>query len=128
MVKTVLLDSDLALGSRIVEWLDQAELAIKVAGWLYLEDYEDWRFALASPRLDAAGGAPAYGLVNDALKAAGLPITKRPALLIFGMKERFLKDLRTEFPKKIEDAEGVRIGGQRIGARWVEDSVLYRVR
>ena len=127
MVKTILLDSDLALGSRIVEWLDQADLAIKVAAWLYLEDYEDWRFALASPRLDAAGGAPAYGLVNDALKAAGLPITKRPALLIYGMKERFLKELRAEY-SKIEDPEGVRIGSRRFGARWVEDGVLYRVR
>jgi hypothetical protein len=111
----------------MLEWLDKAELAIKVAGWFYLEDYEDWRFALASPRLDAAGGLPAYGLVSDALKAAGLPIAKRPTLLIFGMKERFLKGLRTQFPK-IEDPEGVKIHGERIGDRWVEDGVLYRVR
>jgi hypothetical protein len=99
MVKTTLLDADLALGSRMVEWLDQADLAIKVAAWLYLEDYEEWRFALASPRLDATGGAAAYGLVNDALKAVGLPVAKTPTILIFGMKEPFIRALRALFAK-----------------------------
>jgi hypothetical protein len=127
MVKTTLLDTDLALGSHMVEWLDQSNLAIKVAAWVYLEDYEEWRFALASPRLDAAGGAKAYGLVFEVLKAAGLSIPKTPTFIIFGMKERFIRELRAQFPK-IENAEGLHFGLQRIGDRYVEHGILYRVR
>jgi hypothetical protein len=127
MVKTTLLETDIALGSRLVEWLDQADLAIKLAAWLYLEDYEEWRFALASPRLDATGGAAAYGLVNDALKAAGLPTAKTPTLIIFGMKEPLTRALRALFAKT-KSVEEMRIGSQRIGNRYVEDGILYRVR
>jgi pimeloyl-ACP methyl ester carboxylesterase len=127
MVKTTLLATDFELGSRILEWLDQSNLAIKVAAWVYLEDYEEWRFALASPRLDAAEGATAYGLVLDALRAAGLPTGKTPTFIIFGMKDPFTRALRALFAKT-KSVEEMRIGSQRIGDRYVEDGILYRVR
>jgi hypothetical protein len=102
-------------------------LAIKVAALVYLEEYDEWQFALASPRLDAVGGAKAYGLVHEVLEAAGLPWSKTPPLTIFGIKERFTRELRALY-SKTEDAEGRRIGRQTIGDRYVEDGILYRVR
>jgi hypothetical protein len=92
-----------------------------------LEDYEEWRFALASPRLDATGGAAAYGLVNDALKVAGLATAKTPTLIIFGMKEPFTRALRALFAKT-RSVEEMRIGRQAIGDRYLEDGILCRVR
>jgi hypothetical protein len=127
MVKTALLATDLTAGSRVLEYLDESDLAMKVVAWVYLEDYDDWRFALASPRLDAVVGPKAYGLVHQILEAKGLAYAKTPPLTIFGMKERFIRELRTLYPKT-EDREGRRIGSQTIGDRHLEDGILYRVR
>ena len=56
-----------------------------------------------------------------------MPVKKRPPVTIFGMKDRFIKELRALYPKT-EDPEGMRIGGQSIGDRSLEDGILYRVR
>ena len=42
MVKTALVATELALGPKILEALDSAELSISVAMWLYPEEYEDF--------------------------------------------------------------------------------------
>jgi hypothetical protein len=63
--------------------------------WLkrHYEEYDDWRFALASPRLDAVFGPKACGLAHQILEAKGLAYAKTPPLTIFGMKERFVREL-----------------------------------
>ena len=127
MVKTALLATDLTAGSLVLQYLGESDLLIKVVAWVYLEEYDDWRLALASPRLDEVGGPRAYGLVHQILEERGLPYSKTPPLTIFGMKERFIRELRTLYPK-IEAPEGRRIGRQSIGDSSLEDGVLYRVR
>lgn len=74
MDKDVLVATDFATGGKFVEALDNSTLPISVALWLRLPQYGDWRFALASRRLDSAQPAEAYGLVHDALGAAGLTL------------------------------------------------------
>ena len=54
MVKTALAGTELAMGRKVLEALDTANLSISVAMWLYPEEHEDWRFVLASHILDAA--------------------------------------------------------------------------
>jgi hypothetical protein len=73
MDKATLVASDFAIGDKVVQALDEAKLPPTVALWVHLPEYGDWRFALASPDLDAAQPAAAYGLVRKALKAANIP-------------------------------------------------------
>jgi hypothetical protein len=113
MVKTALLSSDLETGS--------------VALWVVLPEYEQWRIVLAGRALDTAGVRDAYGVVDDALVGGGLSIDRTPTITILRMSDPFIKSLRRMFAKS-KDVEGMRLGGQMIGDRFIEDAYVYRIR
>src|SRR5579864_7884242 len=118
---------DLANGTQWLKALDDAHLDISVALWVYLPEYEDWRFALSSRRLDEIDLPEAYGLVHDAFERAGFPLQKTPTLLILPMKNSTVRELRRIFGKA-KSVEGMRLGGQMIGDRFIEDAVTFRIR
>jgi hypothetical protein len=76
MDKAALVSVDLARGARILQILDAAGLGVNVALWAVLGDYEDWRLLLSSRKFDAAGPIGGYGLLHDALDAAGFTLTQ----------------------------------------------------
>jgi hypothetical protein len=117
-----LVEASFAAGSELVQALDRSTLSISVALWLYSPDYEDWRFVLASRRLDAVEPSDAFGLVHDAFSAAGLSLEKTPPLPILKMPDAFIRALRKNF-SKARTVEGMRVGGQLIGDRFVEDAL-----
>jgi hypothetical protein len=125
--KTILLAPDFSTGLEALCALDRATLPVSVALWLVDSEYEDWRFVLASRRLDEAGHKEAYGLVHDALSAEGISYEQTPTLMIFEMSDPFIRALRRMF-SKVKKVEGMRLGGQRIGDRFVEAAIVYRVR
>ena len=127
MDKTALVATDFTVGTKLVEALDKSKLSISVALWAHLAEYENWRFVLSSPRLDDAGPLAAYRLVNDTLDAAGFTIESTPSLLILKMSDPFIRSLRRLFGKT-KSVEGMRLGGQLIGDRFVEDGLAYRIR
>jgi hypothetical protein len=126
MDKTTLVSVDLEKGAQILQILDHANLNVRVALWLYSPDYEDWRLVLSSPQFDAAGPVQAYGLVHDALEIAGVPLEKTPPILVLRMNSPFIRALRRIFGKA-KSVDGMRLGGQTIGDRFVEDAYTYRV-
>jgi hypothetical protein len=124
---TALVTPDFTAGLELVRALDASALSISVALWLYSPEYEDWRYVLASRRLDAAEPSEAYGLVHDALTAAGVSLERTPALLILKMSDPFIRSLR-QIVSKTKNVEGTRLGGQLVGDRFVEDALVYRIR
>jgi hypothetical protein len=127
MDKAALVTVDFAVGSKLLEALDNSNLGISVALWLNAAEYEDWRFVLSSRRLDTADPPGAYGLVHDALERAGFLLEHTPPLLILRMADPFIKALRQIFGKA-RSVEGMRLGGQTIGDRFVEDALVHRIR
>jgi hypothetical protein len=81
MGQALLVDVDLDRGAEILRILDEAGLEVSVALWAVLGEYNDWRLLIASRQLDGSQ-LEAYGLVNDALRAAGFPMGKRPSIVI----------------------------------------------
>jgi hypothetical protein len=51
---------------------------------------------------------------------------KTPQLMIFPMTDPFIKVLRRTFGKT-KSVEGMRLGGQMIGDRFIEDAFVYRI-
>lgn len=127
MDKAVLVEVNFTIGSQLVQALDRSALPVSVALWLYSPEYEDWRFVLASRRLDSAQPSDAYGLVHDAFAKAGILLAKTPPLLILKMSDPFIRALRRIFAKT-KNVEGMRLGGQLVGDRFVEDALVYRIR
>lgn len=126
MVKAVLVNIDVDQGTRVLNILDHAKLDVKVALWVVLPEYEDWRLVLASRRFDAAGVRGGYTLVGDALRAAGLPIALTPTFMILRMDDPFIRGLRKIFTRT-KSIEGMRLGLQTIGDRFIEHAYVYRV-
>ena len=113
-------------GAHIVEVLDEVGLRVNVGLWAYLSEYEDWRLVLAAKRLDSLKLQDAYGLIFQTLTPAGFTPANTPPLLILRMKDPFIRNLRRLFAKT-KTVQGIRMGGQLIGDRLVQDGYVYRI-
>jgi len=127
MDKKVLVEANFAAGLELLRALDHSGLSISVALWLYAAEHEDWRFVLGSRRLDAAEPSEAYGLIHSAFEASGISAEQTPALMVMPMSDPFIRALRRIFAKA-KSVEGMRLGGQFLGDRFVPDALVYRVR
>jgi hypothetical protein len=127
MDKTALVSTDLERGSEILRKLDEAGLIVSVALWAYLPEYEDWRLVVSARTLDALQLREAYRTVNDSLAAGGLDVASIPPIVILPATDPFVKALRGVFGKT-RSVEGMRLGGQMIGDRFLEDAYVYRIR
>jgi hypothetical protein len=126
MGQALLVNVDLDAGAEILRIMDTAGVRVSIAAWIVFDEYGDWRLLLSSPQLDAAGPGKASGLVFDALVAADFPVEKTPTILILPTTDPTVRTLRRIFGKA-KTVEGMRLGGQMIGKRWVEDAYVYRI-
>jgi len=128
MHKSALVSVDLETGSEILEILDRANVKIGVALWAVFPDYYDPRLVVSARRFDSLGTRKAYGLANESLDAAESPPRRRktPIIMILPMTDPFIRGLRRIFAKA-KDVEGMRLGGQMIGDRFLEDAYVYRI-
>ena len=126
MGQALLVNVDLAAGAEILDIMDKAGVKVSVAAWIVFDEYGDWRLLLSSRQLDTAGPGKASGLVFDALVAADFPVEKTPTILILPTTDPTVRTLRRIFGKAMT-VEGMRLGGQMIGKRWVEDAYVYRI-
>lgn len=126
MGKIALVGIEVETGSKILKILDDAGLQVKVALWAFLAEYEDWRIVMSSRKFDIADLAKAYGLLHDALDAAGFTLEETPPVVILHASDPFIRALRKIYGKA-KRVEGMRIYGQRLGDRFVEDGYAYRI-
>jgi hypothetical protein len=126
MDKAALVSIDIETGAEILRALDSADLKISVAAWFQLPEYADWRLVLASRSFDVVERREAYGLIHKALDVAGVAVERTPALLIVRMSDPLIRDLRKIFGKT-KSVAGMRLGGQVIGDRFIEDGYAYRI-
>ncbi|HEY1185880.1 MAG TPA: hypothetical protein VGE89_16930 [Bryobacteraceae bacterium] len=126
MAQTLLVGPEIETGRKILRALDDAKLKVSVAMWSVLSSYGDWRLVLSSSRLDSKGTQGAYHAVFEALDKAGFTIRDTESLVIFSMKDKFIRELRQVFAKAAS-VEGMRLGGQTFGDRHIEDAYVYRI-
>ena len=126
MDKAALVSIDIQKGSEILEAIDHAGLKLKVALFADLAEYEDWRLIVAGPSFDELRIREAYGLLHSALDSAGFDAGRLPPILILPMSDPFIKQLRRIFGKT-KSVEGMRLGGQLFGDRFIRDAYVYRI-
>jgi hypothetical protein len=126
MDKAEMVSLDIDRGAGLLDALDRERLKVAVALWMYSPEYEDWRLVVAARRFDSLDLRDAYRLLHDALAAAGFTPEKTPPVMILPMADPFVKDLRRVFGKT-KSVEGMRLGGQMIGDRFVQDAYVYRI-
>jgi hypothetical protein len=121
-----MVDIDISKGVEILEALDRAKVRVSVALWMFLSEYEDWRLVVSSRRFDLPDPRDAYRLLHDSLATAGFERRKIPPVLILPTNDPFIRQLRRIFGKT-KSVDGMRLGGQMIGDRFVEDAYVYRI-
>jgi hypothetical protein len=124
MDQATLVGPDINAGLDAVVALDAAALKPVVAMLAVLPEYEDWRLILSSPSLDQTHLLKAYNQVTAVLR--GRFVDTLPPIMIFPTKDPFIRELRRIFGKA-KDVAGMRMGGQKIGNRFIESAYVYRV-
>ena len=127
MHTAALVSVDIDSGLKLLDILDKANLKVGVALWACLAEYEDWRLILSAKEFDSHTLMDAYGLMHKALDDAKFPQAKTPVVMIVPRTETFVKQLRKYFAKT-SSVEGMRLGGQMFGDRFILDAYVYRVR
>jgi hypothetical protein len=125
MDKVALVGLDIETGSRVVAALEHAAIRINVALWMVTPEYEDGRLVIASSMLDQSDPLRAYERVAEILQ--GKFFHSLPPILILRMKDPFIQALRHIFGKT-KTVEGMRLGGQTIGNRFISDAYVYKIR
>jgi hypothetical protein len=125
MDQATLVNIDVNAGFKILSALDAARIEVIVALWMISSDYDDWRLVLSSPSLDQAHLLKAHEQVAKALQHRFVYL--RPPILILPIKDPFIRELRRLFGKA-NDVEGMRLGGQTIGNRFISDAYVYRIK
>jgi hypothetical protein len=87
-------------------------------------DYDDWRLVLSSPSLDQTHLLKAYEKVAVILRDRFSMML--PPILILPTKDPFIRELRKIFGKA-KDVNGMRLGGQTIGNRFIDNAYVYRI-
>jgi hypothetical protein len=126
MDKAEMVSLDITRGSELLDALEKAKLKVGVALWMYSPEYEDWRLVVSAHQFDSLDLRDAYRLVHHSLAAADFTPEKTPPIMILPMADPFIKQLRRIFGKT-RSVEGMRLGGQMIGDRFLEDAYVYRV-
>lgn len=126
MDKAAMVSVNLDMGLEIVDALERKSMKVNVALWAFLSEYGDWRLILSSRQFDSVGIRDAYGLLHDALDAAGIIPERAPLAMILPVNDPFIRDLRRRFGKT-KSVEGMRLGGQMFGDRFIEDAYVYRI-
>ncbi len=126
MDQAALVSVDIERGAELLDILERAKLKVSVALWANLSEYGDWRLIVSARQFDALGLTDAYGLLHDSLDAAGFTLRNTPPIVILPMADPFIRELRRMFGKT-KSVEGMRLGGQMIGDRFVQDAYVYRI-
>jgi len=126
MDKAALVEVDLGKSERIVTALEKAGVPVTLAMWVHFSEYGDWRFVLASKKLDALTLGDAYLKVNAILTEAGMTAWEVPTIFIMKTTEPFIRALRKVFGKAAS-VVGMRLGGQMWGDRYVDDAYAYKI-
>jgi hypothetical protein len=124
MDQATLVSPDVTAGAKALAALEAAGIKQIVALFAIFPEYDDWRLVLSSPSLDQTRQLKAYEQVTNALQ--GRFVYTLPTIMVLPTKDPFIRELRSLFGKA-KDVTGMRLGGQRIGNRFVSNAYVYRI-
>ena len=125
MVEELLVDEEIAAASRLIELLDNNDLAVRGAMWLYESDAERWRFVVCfRERRDNTTSfyRDMARIANANPKASALSIDRVSVVPYEGSIFDRLKGALS-----VGGANRVRFSHNRINGVFLEDAMIYRL-
>ncbi|MBS1820487.1 MAG: hypothetical protein JST61_00685 [Acidobacteria bacterium] len=124
MDQATLVNPDVSAGAQALAVLDKAGFKHLVALLAIFPEYEDWRMVISSPSLNQTQQLKAYEQVAEALQ--GRFVYTLPTIMVLPTKDPFIRELRSIFGRS-KEVIGMRLGGQRIGNRFLSNAYVYRI-
>jgi len=142
MVKTSLVEQDIAEGKRLLEALKQPALITrgrrrivdlpasyfkpKAAFWLYLPESLEWRLVIATPLVDEQGPLATYRDIRAVL-AANLDLNLSLLnISVVSPKDPMVKAFQNAL-KIAPDSQGMRFTRNTLDGTYIEDAYVYRL-
>jgi hypothetical protein len=125
--KETLVKTDLDVGRRITEALDQTEIKLRGSLWLFDKEEDDWRLILVTSLVDSRGPMATYAMVQRALAKAQLTseLSLRK-ISVMSPNDALIKTLRTAL-RTGPGMHAVRVTKTAINNTFIEDVLVYRV-
>jgi hypothetical protein len=124
MDQATLVGPDIDIGRDALAALDAAGIKPTVALLAVLPEYGDWRLILSAPSLDQSHLLKAHEKVASVLR--GDIVFRLPIVMILPTKDPFIRELRKIFGNA-KSVTGMRLGGQTIGNRFIDNAYVYRI-
>ena len=121
MYKTILVETDIEDGRRLLKELEERHLQMTAAFWFH-EDEEDWKLVVASTDVDEQGPTKLYTMIALMLK----DLSRDPEIpLQFPLSRIKLVSPQSLLYKRVRDHSGLRFGPGREGRAM--DSYIYKM-
>jgi hypothetical protein len=124
MDQATLVSPDIEIGEEALKALDKAGIKQIVAVLAVLPEYGDWRLVLSSPSLDQVHLLKAHEQIAEILR--GHFVYRLPIIMVLPTRDPFIKELRRLFGQT-KSVTGMRLGGQTIGNRFIDNAYVYRI-
>ncbi len=129
MVKTSLVETDIADGRRLIAALNQlnSHFRVQVAFWLYRPETMEWRLMVATSLVDQTGLFSTYSEIQGVLRSMAPPLAiSMQDISVVSPNDKLVKVMKKagHIPP---GAPGLRFGRSRVDDTYVEDAYMYRV-
>ncbi|MCW5965162.1 MAG: hypothetical protein KIT83_14085 [Bryobacterales bacterium] len=126
VVKEQLTNEMIEAGASLTMKLDELELPIAAAFWLFLPDLNEWRLMFASTAVSEAGPRSVYEMIRKALDQLGVEATLPLSLI-------GLLDADADLPRLLKAAmqtgpgvSRIRFSRNVVGGHFIDDALIYR--
>lgn len=127
MDTTVLVNNDIDLGYKLLDFLKEKNLEFKAALWLYYSDRERWYLLLSSPEVDDRGAREMYYKISKALlnRPDELREVESDDIKVIPYNSKLIQLFKNVV--HIQDNSGVRFQNNVINGQLIEDAYIYRI-
>ncbi|MBI1986922.1 MAG: hypothetical protein HYS70_01065 [Nitrospinae bacterium] len=127
VVREILSEQMIDAGKKLIERLDESQVNVQAAFWLYLPDDKTWEMMLISPLVGTDGPRSFYKRILDANKKAeeSEPIISLDDIRVADTSNRLANLLSIAIPTG-SGISGIRLWKNAINGTFIEDSYIYR--
>ena len=129
MVGDNLSEDMIKAGEELTRELENAGISVKASFWFFLPELSRWRLMIASPEVDKLGHRSVYGKVGRILERLSL---EKPSLTLNDVTLLETKDQLVALLRKVvktdkRETSRIRITGNAIKGRFINDALIYRL-
>lgn len=115
-------------GKNLLSVLDDENMGIKAAFWLFYPDTELWKILLWSPKLEELGPKKAYEKILTILeKYKEQQLPDLDEIVVIKSDEKILRLLRVAIQTPSEGISSIRFSKSVINGHFIDEAYIYRL-